>query len=153
MLTMTAHHRGAGHPIDRGIDLHVEDPEATDMDNDNESISGSDATVAMGVLEVEGNPNEVLPRNQAKLTALTCEINELCQQVEADEGQPAESLDCIEWELQNLSLVLQPQLPPMQTPTEPFGEVICQYTNTLCTTQKQTNLTNSSLQDITVYCE
>ena len=41
----------------------------------------------------------------------------------------------------------------MPTPTEPFGEVIWQYTNTLYTTQKQTNLTNSLLQDITVFNE
>ena len=41
----------------------------------------------------------------------------------------------------------------MPTPTEPFGEVIHQYTDTLCTTQKQTNLTNSLLQDITVLNE
>ena len=39
------------------------------------------------------------------------------------------------------------------TPTKPFGEVICQYIHTLCMTQKQTNLTNSLLQDITVFNE
>ena len=71
----------------------------------------------------------------------------------AREGQPAESLDCIEWELQNLSLVLQPQPSPTPTPTEPFEEVLCQYTNTLCTTQKQTTLINSLLQDIAVFNE
>ena len=41
----------------------------------------------------------------------------------------------------------------MPTTTEPFGEVICQYTNTLSTTQKEKNLTNSLLQDITVFNE
>ena len=87
------------------------------------------------------------------MTALTREINYLYQKVEAREGQPAESLDYIEWELQNLSLALQPQPPTMSTPTEPFGEVICQYTDTLHTTHKQTNLTNSFLQDITVFNE
>ena len=70
---------------------------------------------------------------------------------EAGDGQPAESLDHIEWELQNLSLALQPQ--PSPTPPEPFRQVICQYTDTLCTTQKQTNLTNSLLQDINVFNE
>ena len=39
------------------------------------------------------------------------------------------------------------------TPTEPFGEVVCQYTDTLYTTQKQTNLTNSLLQNIAVFNE
>ena len=84
MHIMATHHRGAGHPIARD-NLHAEDPEATGMDNDNDSISGSDATVALGGLVVEGNPDELLPSNQAKLTALTQEINELFQQVEAGE--------------------------------------------------------------------
>ena len=66
---MATCHRGAGCPIDRDINLHIEDPEATGMDNDNESISGLDATVALGGLEAEGNPSEPLPSNQAKLTA------------------------------------------------------------------------------------
>ena len=38
-------------------------------------------------------------------------------------------------------------------PTEPLAEVIFQYTDTLCTMQKQTNLTNSLLQDIAVFNE
>ena len=53
--------------------------------------------------------------------------------------------------MQNLSIALHPPSPP--TPTEPFREVIWQYTNTLCTTQKQSNLTNSLLQDIAVFNE
>ena len=52
-------------------------------------------------------------------------------------------MDCIEWELQNLSLALQ--LPPSPTTTEPLGEVIHQYMAILSTTQRQTNLTNSLL--------
>ena len=38
-------------------------------------------------------------------------------------------------------------------PTEPFREVIHQYSDTLCTTQKLTNLTNSLLQDKAVFNE
>ena len=30
---MASHHRGAGQPIDRGINLSAEDPEATDIEN------------------------------------------------------------------------------------------------------------------------
>ena len=37
------------------------------------------------------------------------------------------------------------------TTTETFGEVVCQYAETLCTTQKQTYLTNFLLQDITIF--
>ena len=153
MHAMATHHRGAGCFINRNINLPVEDAEATGIDNDNESISGLVTTVALGGMEAEGNCDECIPSNQAKLTALTREINELCQWIEAGEGQPAEILDCIEWGLQNLSLALQPQLPPMPTPTEPFGEVICQYTNTFCTTQKQRSLINSQLQGIIVFNE
>ena len=36
-------------------------------------------------------------------------------------------------------------------PIEPLGDVIKHYTNTLCSAQKQTNLTNSLLQDILVF--
>ena len=76
------------------------------------------------------------------------ETNDLYQEVEAG-GQPAESLDHIECKLQNLSIALHPPPPP----TEPFREVIYQYMHTLCTMQKQTNLTNSLLQDIVVFNE
>ena len=96
MHTMATCHGGVGYPIDRDIDLHVEDPEVTGMDNNSEGISGLDATVALGGLEAEGNPDEFLPSNQAKLTALTQELNKLHQRVEAREGQPVKSLDCIE---------------------------------------------------------
>ena len=47
--------------------------------------------------------------------------------------------------------MLQP--PPSPTPTEPVREVLHQYTDTLSTTQKQIYLTNSLLQDITVFNE
>ena len=93
MHVMATQTRGTGCPIHRDIELHIEDPEATGKENDSESISGSDA---LGGLEAEGNPIELLPSNQAKFTALTLEINELHQQVEAREGQPANSLDPIE---------------------------------------------------------
>ena len=61
------------------------------------------------------------------------------------------NLDHIECKLQNLLIALHP--PPPPTPTEPFRKVIWQYTNTLCTTQNQSNLTNSLLQDIAVFNE
>ena len=62
-----------------------------------------------------------------------------------------EGFDSIEWELQNLSLMIRAQLTSMQASSEPFGEVIHQYMDTLCTTQKQTNLTNSLLWDIVIF--
>ena len=78
MHAMATNYGDVGHSVAR-YDLHVEDPEATCMDNDIESISGSDATVALGGLEVEGNPDELLPSSQTKLTTLTQGINELFQ--------------------------------------------------------------------------
>ena len=39
-------YRGAGCPLDRGINLNAEDPEPTDIDN--ESTHRSDATVTRG---------------------------------------------------------------------------------------------------------
>ena len=82
MYAMATHHGGAGCPVGRNINLHLEDTEATGIDNDNESISGLDTTVVLGGLEAEGIPNELLPSNQTRLTALMREINQLCQQVE-----------------------------------------------------------------------
>ena len=142
-------HGGAGCPLDRGIDIHAEDQGHADIDNEN--IYSSNATVALGGPEAEGHPKDPVCNNHNRLTALTREINDLCQWVEAGEGQPAETLDHIEHELQNLSIALH--LPPLLTPTEPFGEVIWWYTDTLCTTQKQSNLMNSLLQDISVFNE
>ena len=90
MHAMVTCHGGTGHPIDRDIDLHIEDTETTGLENDNESISGLDTTIALEGLEAEGDPNDLIQSNQTKLTALTREINDLCQWVEAGEGQPAE---------------------------------------------------------------
>ena len=69
----------------------------------------------------------------------------------AGEEQQAETLDCIEHELQNILIALHQTPPP--SPAEPLREVIWQYTDTLCTTQKQSNLTNPLLQDIPVFHE
>ena len=148
---MATDHGGAGNPLDRDNDLNIEVSETTGIDNDKENTHGSDATIALGGPEAECHPNHPIYSNQDKLTALMREINDLHQWVEVREGQPTESLDCIEWELQNLSIALHP--PPPSTPTEPFEGMIHLYMNTICTTQKQTNLTNSLLQDIAVFNE
>ena len=57
-----------------------------------------------------------------------------------------ETLNHIECELQKLSIALHPP-----APTEPLGEVIRHYTNTLCSAKKQTNLASSLLQDILIF--
>ena len=86
--TMATHHGGAGCPLESGIDLSTEDPEPTDVDN--EITHSSNATVALGGPEAEGQPEDHVYNNQDKLTALIREINDLHQQVEAGEAQPAE---------------------------------------------------------------
>ena len=54
---------------------------------------------------------------------------DLHQRVAAGEGQPAETLDCMQHELQNFSLAIHQPQPP--APAEHLGEVIQQYTDTL----------------------
>ena len=152
---MATCHRGTWQPVDRDINLHIGDMEGknTKPDNSNESTNGSDTTIAFGGSEADDHSSKLITSNQAKLTSLIRELHDLGKWVEAREGQPAEGLGHIECELKSLSLSLQPQ--PTSTPTcaEPFGGVICQHIDTLCNTQKQTNITNSLLQDITVFNE
>ena len=74
---MATHHRHAGHPLDRGINLNAEDLEPTDIDN--ERTHGLNVTVALRGPEAEGHPDDPLYSNQDKLTALMREINDLCQ--------------------------------------------------------------------------
>ena len=49
---MATHHRGAGCPLDRGLDILTEDTEHTDINND--STLSSDSTVALGDPEAVG---------------------------------------------------------------------------------------------------
>ena len=60
---MATCHGGAGHPLDRGIDLNAEASEPRGIDNDNESTHGSDATVALGGPEAEGHPDDPIYSN------------------------------------------------------------------------------------------
>ena len=71
---------------------------------------------------IESNP-------PAGLKHLTHEIEQLRQTIKASNNDP-------------ITLC-----PP---PTEPIGEVLSKYTNTLCTDQKKTSLENSLLQDIPI---
>ena len=57
---MATSHGGTGYPLDRDINLHVE--EATGIDNDNENTHGSDLTVALGGPQAEGHPNDPIQR-------------------------------------------------------------------------------------------
>ena len=90
---MATHHAGAGCSLDRGLDILAEDTEHADIDN---STHSSDATVVLGDPEAVGHPEDPTYDNEDRLLALTREINDVHQTVAAGEGQPAETLDCIQ---------------------------------------------------------
>ena len=73
-------------------------------------------------------------------------LDHLQLKVDATEGQTIEAINCLECELHRLSLALCPSAPP-----EPIDEVLQQYTENLCTAQKQTTLANTLLQDIMIF--
>ena len=81
MHAMATHHGGAAYPVDRNINLHIDDMEGinTGPDNDNESTSGSDTTVAFVGSEADGHSSKLIPSNQARLTALMRELHDLHQ--------------------------------------------------------------------------
>ena len=146
---MATHHGGAGYPLARVLDILAEDPEHADIYND--STHSSDATVVLGSQEAVGHSEDPVYNNQDRLTALKREITNMHQKVAAGEGQPTETQDHIQCELQNLLIAIHQPQPPV--PAELLREVIQQYTDTFCSTQKQSNLTNSLLQDIPVFNE
>ena len=135
--TMVTCPGGSGQPLDRDINVTREAHKATDTDIEDTQDFHPVETDHLGDLD---------HNNPARLTAITRELDDLCQGVQAEKRQPSEALNHIEWELQRLSILLNPPVP-----TEPLGEVIRHYPNTLCSAQKQTNLTNSLLQDISVF--
>ena len=80
------------------------------------------------------------------LKTLTREIDHLQQRIETAEGQPTETINCLESELHRLSLALSPLAPP-----EPLDDVLQQYMETLCITQKKTNFANTLIQEIPTF--
>ena len=91
--TMAAHERGAGCPLDRGLDMLTEDPEQAYIDNN--STHSLDAIVALGGPGAVGHPEDQVYNKANRLTVFTREINDLHPRVAAKEAQPAEALDCI----------------------------------------------------------
>ena len=128
---MATLHRSSGNPLDGDIDVTRET-----QNTPNTGTEDFNTAETVHFEDLEHN-------NLIKLTALTRKIDDLHQQVQAGEGQPMETLNCIEHELQKLSITPHPP-----SPIETLGEVIRHYTNTLCSAEKQTNLTTSLLQDI-----
>ena len=97
--TMATHHGGSGQPLGGDINDH----EATDTDIEQ----------TQDFYHVNANDfEESDPNNPSRLTLITRELDELCQQIQAGEGQPSEALNCIDHELQRLSISLCPSAPP-----------------------------------------
>ena len=57
-----------------------------------------------------------------------------------------EAINCLKHEQNRLTLTLCPL-----ALLEPLDEVLQQYTDTLCTTQKKTSFVNTLLQDVTIF--
>ena len=139
---MTTGHRGAGHTgEDRDLDSHIEDTRGIDIgpSNDNENTVWI-PWLLFGGSEADGYLSDLLPNGQANLSMLTREINSLQQQVETAEDELVEGWTHRPPRTETMeSLTLRAQLTSTPAPTEPFGEVVCQYMDTLCVTQKPTN--------------
>ena len=103
---MVTHHGGSGQPLDRDIDVNREAHKATDTDIED----------MQDFYPVEtDHPGDLEHNNPARLTTINRQLDDLCQQVQAEEGQPLEALNHIKWKLQRLSLSLNPSVP-----TEPL---------------------------------
>ena len=134
---MTTHHGGLGPPLNRDANATREEQPVVDT-----SIK-----VPQDFHPEDTDHFEDLGHNNpTRLTAITRELDNLHQGIQAEEGQPMEALKHIEQELQWLSISLNPP-----AHTEPLVEVLKPYTNTLCSAQKKTNFTNFLLQDISIF--
>ena len=111
----------------------MNNPESHDMESDSQDNYQKD----------KNDLENIEPNHLAGLKHLTCEIEQLRQTIEANDNDPMDAINHLEQKLNQLAITLCP-------PTEPIGEVLSKYTNTLCTTQKKTSLESSMLQDIPI---
>ena len=126
---MTTHHGSGGQPSGR-----------------NPNLPEQDTVIPSDHLEDIDNFKNLEHENHTTLKALTRNLDDLQHRVENAEGQPMEAIHHLECELHRLSLTLQPSAPP-----ESLDEVLQQYTETLCSAQKQTTFANTLIQDIPTF--
>ena len=126
---MATHFGGIG-------DTSMNNPESQDMDADSQDNYQED------INDLEN----MEPNHPAGLKYLTCEIEKLRQTIEANNNDPMDAINHLEQKLNQLAITFHP-------PTEPIGEVLNKYTNTLCNAQKKRSLENSLLQDISILNE
>ena len=114
-------------------DTPMNNPETQDMDSDSQDNYQEDV-----------NDQEHIDFNSpVALQHLTCKMERLRQTVEDKDNDPVDAINHLEQKLSQLAITLCPS-------TEPTGEVLNRYTDTLCNTQKKTSLKNSLLQDIPI---
>ena len=124
---MATHCGGTGQPLE-------ENPMPQEQDNDIPTVNCDEDMDNFENMEHE---------NHTTLKTLTWKFDNLWQRVETAKCQPTEAVNQLEHELHRLPLVFRSSAPP-----EPLDEVLQQYTETLCTAQKQTTFTNMIIQDI-----
>ena len=106
---MATHYGGIG-------DTSMNNPESQDIDSDSQDNYVNDQE------HVEFDPRVALQH-------LTCKMEWLRQTIEDKDNDPRESIKHLEQKLNQLAITLCPS-------TEPIGEVLNKYTDTLCNIQK-----------------
>ena len=106
----------------------MNDPESQDIDSDSQENYQEE--------HVEFDPPVTLQH-------LTREMEWLRQTVEDRNNDPRDAIKHLEQKLNQLAITLCPS-------TEPIGEILNKYADTLCNAQKKTSLENSLLQDIPI---
>ena len=114
-------------------DTSMNNPESQDIDNDSQ-----------GNYQGDVNDQEHIEFDlPVALQHLTCKMEQLRQTVKDKDNDPGDAIKHLEQKLNQLAITLCPT-------TEPIGEVLNKYTDTLCNTQKKTALENSLLKDIPI---
>ena len=130
MHAMATHQGGTGQPLDRDPTPHEQ---------------GTDILSNFHHEDMDNFEN-VERENHTTLKGLIRDLDDLQHRVETAEGQPMEAIYCLEYWLHRLSLVFHSSAPP-----EPLDNVLQQYMETLCSTQKQTTYANTLVQDIPTF--
>ena len=103
----------------------MDNPESHDMDSDSQDNYQEDVNDQE---HIELNPPVALKH-------LTCEMEQLRQTVEDKDNDPMDAIKHLEQKLNQLAITLCPS-------TEPIGEVLNKYTDTVCNAQKKMSLEN-----------
>ena len=114
-------------------DTSINDPESQDIDSDSQENYQGDVNDQE---HVEFDPPVILQH-------LTHKMEWLRQTVEDKDNDPRDAIKHLEQKLNQLAITLCPS-------TEPIGEVLNKYADTLCHAQKKTSLENSLLEDIPI---